>query len=109
MLLFEDVKGIRVLRLTLTLPDERFIRRKAQPFEVFKDRGFILGPRTRPIVILDAEEHPAPKRAGHPPHRDGARDMPEMQIAGGRGGEARDEARSGRFDEEQSGQLWPER
>ena len=61
---------------------------ETKPGEVLEDRAFERRTAADPVVILDAQEHTSATRPCQTPDVDRVDDVTEVQIAGGRGGEA---------------------
>ena len=74
------------------LPNERLVRREAQPVEIVQQRIFEFRPAARSIVILNPQQHPATAWTRKTPDMDRIDDMPEVEIAGRRRCESCDDA-----------------
>jgi hypothetical protein len=68
---------------------------EAEPGQVFEDRCFIFRTGSLPIVILDPQQHAAVAIVRRAPHVKGIDDVPEVEVAGGRGREACQHVQSG--------------
>ncbi len=64
---------------------------EAEPVHALKDRVDGLGRRTGPVGVLDAQPEDAAVATGEEPVEQGGARAADMEIAGRRGGEARDD------------------
>ena len=69
-------------------PRWRKVGREAEPLEVVEDAALELRPRPLAVVVLDPQPHLAAGVPRKPPDVDRVEEMAEVQMAGGRGGEA---------------------
>jgi hypothetical protein len=67
---------------------QAFVGNKSKPGQVLEDRGLEFATAANPIVIFNPQPHASGERSSQSPHVDGVDDVPQVQIAGGRGGEA---------------------
>ncbi len=65
----QTAQGRFVDRGPLTLAHQRRVGHESEPREILEDRGFVLGTRPLPIVILDAQQHPSAFAGAPSPRR----------------------------------------
>ena len=68
--------------------EARQVGNEAEPLEVVEDASFELRARPLAVVVLDPQPHVASRAAREAPDVDGIEKVPEMEVAGRRGGEA---------------------
>jgi hypothetical protein len=78
---------------SLTLAHGALVRLEPEPRKVFEQRSIVLGAGTPAVVVLDPKQYPPAERPGESPDEHGVHRVAEVQVAGRRGGKARERRR----------------
>src|SRR5262249_33117643 len=85
---FLERRSIHVAAVALTHEGcAPFVRDEAKPVEVFEQGRREFRTRSNTVVIFDPKQDPSAQRSRQTPRVDGVDDVPEVKIAGWRGGE----------------------
>ena len=87
----EPGQRLRIGNLVVALTANRaepLVWDKTQPRQIVKDGGLEFRTAADSIMIFNAQQHAVTVLTRQSPHVDGVDDMPQVQVAGGRGSEA---------------------
>ena len=88
---YQTREHVAVCLIPLALSRHDLVGHEAEPREVFEDRGFVLRSAALSVVVFDAQQHASAVGPREVPHVLRVAHVSQMQIAGWRRREARDD------------------